>query len=88
MIAIALYREDLECSQVPIPKAAALQPQCDLPSRNLSIAIRSINANATWQPRSVDRELVSRARLSHGKGESGQVAIRLSCCTISSRKAN
>ena len=30
MIAIALYREDLECSQVPIHKAAALQPQLRL----------------------------------------------------------
>ena len=26
MIAIVLYREDLECSQVPIHKAVALQP--------------------------------------------------------------
>ena len=52
MIAIALYREDLECSQVPIHKAAALQPQCDLPSRNQVLQYVPINANATWQPRS------------------------------------
>ena len=50
MIAIALYNEDLECSQVHIHKAAALQ---------LAVAQSQyvpINAPATWQPRSVDRE--------------------------------
>ena len=55
MIAIALYREDLECSQVPIHKAAALQPGCDLPSRNLQYVTYMPRGNQC-QPRSVDRE--------------------------------
>ena len=54
MIAIALYNEVLECSQVHIHKAAVLQPRLRLAVAQSQYV--PINAHATWQPRSVDRE--------------------------------
>ena len=61
MIAIALYNEDLECSQVHIHKAAALQPRLRLAVAQSQYV--PINAHATWQPRSVDREQITNTAL-------------------------
>ena len=71
MIAIALYREDLECSQVPIHKAAALQPGLRLISQYVPI-----NAHATWHAQLIasngnqkeDKTLLQHSQLSqHGE---------------------